>query len=175
MTSLFSYLRFRSYLSSGFIVHSVRVKGGWEHQVCPFLGIFRPFFLSKNGPRKWPKIAIQLVTEQKNDLIFSYLQYRSYLSFDFLVCFLRAKGGWKHQVCPFLGIFRPFLKQKRTSEMGFSSLAPKVRAYRANRSKRSESGERSPEGAPSSIASPGGPAAAPRQRRSRCSRRRARG
>ena len=31
------------------------------------------------------------------------------LSFDFLVCFVGVKGGWKHQVCPFfcgiLGLF----------------------------------------------------------------------
>ena len=66
---IFSYLRFRSYLSSGFIVHFVWVKGGWKHQVCPFLGILG-LFGSKNGPQKWPKIANQLVTERKNGSFF---------------------------------------------------------------------------------------------------------
>ena len=75
------------------------------------------------------------------------------MSFDFLVCFGRVKNGWKHQVCLFLGIFRPFWKPKRPPEM-----APKARASRANRSKRSESGERSPEGAASRVSSPEGAA-----------------
>ena len=135
MTSFFHISDFAHVCPSIFFMFSYG-KSGWQHQVCPFLGIFRPFLKQKR--------AIEMVQNSKSAKKWPHF-FISPISLIFVVrlfsMFCWGKNCWKRQVSPFLGIFRPCLKQKRPSEMAFSSLVPLARVYRANHSKQSESGE----------------------------------
>ena len=76
------------------------VFAGSNNDICIISGLK----IEKAGPDTGPQTANQLVTEQKNDLIFSYLRFRSYLSFGFIVHF--AVGNTKFVLFwAFLGLF----------------------------------------------------------------------